>query len=100
MFCAMWIAINMSLGAVSEGGVWRGGTMGPVGGGGEGVSHGLSHQTNWLLAPTFRWLKAATGLLVACCWGNFFNAKYENDNCAADFSLLNLPKGKSLGRTL
>jgi hypothetical protein len=78
MLCAMWIAINMSLGAVSEGDVWRGGTMGPVGGGGgggEGGSHGPSHQTTWLLAPTCRWLKTATGMLVACCRGNFYNVK-------------------------
>jgi hypothetical protein len=51
-----------------------------VGGGEGGGSHGLSHQTTWLLAPTCRWLKAATGMLAACCRGNFYFVKYENAN--------------------
>ncbi len=29
----------------------------------------------------------------------FIHEKYHKQNCAADFSLLNLPKGKSLGRS-
>ncbi len=44
-------------------------------------------------------LVAAPGLEAATADEAAFRDETQNASCAADFSLLNLPKGKSLGRS-